>query len=191
MDDQIYIAASNGSQEAVQLTKGERNNSEPDWRPIPGGFKPPPTEPQKSGGGGGKAGGGGEKRQPSTIKFASYHHPAVFNQFVTGVYVNCSLGSTNAACKYHGEGSTGASPIGAKPRAYDRSKPKGVVVVRGSVKVPNGKKKELPLKLTTAGRKLLSSGKTLKIKLTITETAPGFKAAKTTKTIEIKAPRKR
>ena len=191
MSNQIYIAASNGSQEAVQLTKGERDNSEPDWQPIPGGFKPPPNEPKKGGGGGEKSGGGGEKRQPPTIKFASYHHPAVFNQFVTGVYVNCSLGSTNAACQYHGEGSTGASPIGVKPRAYDRPKPKLVVVVKGSVKVPNGKKKELPLKLTAAGLKLLKSSKALKIKLTITETAPGFEATKTTKTIKVKAPHKR
>ena len=188
MNDQIYIAASTGSQEAVQLTTGEWPNSEPDWQPIPGGFKPPPTELKKVGAA--EKGGGGEKHQPPTIKFASYHHPAVFNEFVTGVYVNCSLGSTNAACQYHGEGSTGASPIGVKPRLYDRPKPKRVVVVKGSVKVPNGKKKELPLKLTAAGRALLRSGKTVKIELTITETAPGFEAATTTKTIKVKAPHK-
>jgi Tol biopolymer transport system component len=191
MSWQIYIAASNGSQEAVQLTKGERNNTEPAWRPIPGGFKPPSAESAKGQGGGEKGGSGGEKRQPPTIKFASYNHPAVFNEFVTGVYVNCSLGSTNAACQYHGEGSTGASPIGVNPRISNRPKSKRVVVVKGSVKVPNGKKKELPLKLTAAGRELLKSGKKLKIKLTITETAPGFKATTATKTIEVKAPHKR
>jgi Tol biopolymer transport system component len=189
MSDQLYIAPSAGGGEAEQLTKGEWNNSEPDWQPIPGGFKPPPTEPQTAGGG--ETGGAGEKRQPPTIKFASYHHPAVFNEFVTGVYVDCSLGSTNAACQFHGEGSTGASPIGVKPRIFDRPKPKRVVVVKGSIKVPNGKKKELPLKLTAAGRKLLRSGRTLKFKLTITETAPGFKAATTTKTIKVRAPHKR
>jgi Tol biopolymer transport system component len=187
MNDQLYIAASSGGGEAVQLTKGEWSNSEPDWQPIPGGFKPPPTETKKPGGGG----GGGEKRQPPTIKFASYHHPAVVNGFLTGVSVDCSLGSTNAACQFHGEGSTGASPIGVKPRAYDRPKPKRVVVVKGSVKVPNGKKKQLPLKLTAAGLKLLKHGKTLKFELTITQTAPGFKTVKTTKTIKVKAPHKR
>jgi dipeptidyl aminopeptidase/acylaminoacyl peptidase len=185
MNNQIYVAASNGSQEAVQLTKGEWGDSEPDWRPILGGFKPPPPPTEAK-----KGGGSGEKRQPPTIKFASYHHPAVFNEFVTGVYVDCSLGSTNAACQYHGEGSTGASPIGVKPRVYERSKAKRVVVVKGAVTVPNGKKKELPLKLTPAGRKLLKAGKPLKVDLTITQTAAGFETVKTTETIKVKPPHK-
>ncbi len=185
--DQIYVGASNGTQEARQITQTTTGNFEPDWRPEPGAFKPPPP-PTETGGEQHKS--GGERRQPPTIKFASYHHPLVIGEGLTGVYVDCSLGSTNAACQFHGEGSTGASPIGVKPRLYVRSKPKRMVVLKGSVKVPNGKKKELPLKLTPAGRTLLKRDKTLKVDLTITQSAAGFETVKTSKTIKIKAPHK-
>lgn len=114
---------------------------EPDWKPGPGAVKPPPPgEEHKS---------GEEKRTPPTIKFAEYHHPKVYGDGLTGVYVDCSLGPTsNAACVDHGEGSTGALPQGIAPRLYAKAKPKKVVVVKGSVEVPNGKTKELPLRLS-------------------------------------------
>jgi len=68
---------------------------------------------------------------------------------------------------------------------------KDIVFAKGSAKIPHGQAKPPPLKLTAAGNKALKAGRSLKVTVTIVETAPGAKPQKTTKTITVKPSKKR
>ena len=75
-------------------------------------------------------------------------------------------------------------------RPWAKPKAKKVVIAKGSVKVPAGKKKPLKMKLTAAGKRLLKPGRTLKLKLTVRATRTGSKAQTIHKTIKVTAPAK-
>lgn len=77
--------------------------------------------------------------------------------------------------------STGLRPW-AKPKTS-----KSVVFAKGSVKVPEGKSKALKMKVTAAGRKLLSTGKAVKVKLSVKVTRPAGNARTFQKTIKVQA----
>ena len=189
--ERIYIAPAAGG-EAVELTKAPQNSREPVWKPEPGASVPPGGSPPGGGsagggstGGSGSGAGSGATKTPVTIKFASYRHPVVYNGFLGAASVNCSLGSTNAACQVSGE-ATFVAPITNSLDYARHPKTKRIVFAKGSLKVPHGKTLPLPLKVTAAGRKLLKPGKTLKVALTITEKAPGAETQRTTKTLAVK-----
>jgi Tol biopolymer transport system component len=200
--DRIYVAPAAGG-EATAVTAGAVNAREPSWKPGPGGGGPGGGSPgggspgggspgggspgSGSGGGGSSGSGGGAKppatRAPVVLKLAAFRHPYFNTGFLMAAYVPCSLGSSNAACHASGE-ATFDAPI-THVLDYARSKAKPLVVAKGSVTVPNGQTKPLPLKLTAAGKKLVKSGKPLKITETIVETAPGAKPETTAKTFTL------
>jgi hypothetical protein len=74
--------------------------------------------------------------------------------------------------------------------AGSKSKAKPLVFAKGSVTVPSGKTKPLPLKLTATGNELLKNAKKLKLTETIVETAPGAKPKTTSKTFTLTPPKK-
>jgi Tol biopolymer transport system component len=189
--EHIYVAPAGGG-EAVQLTKAAQNSLEPVWKPELVGPQAPGGSSGGGSGSGSGTGGSGPAHQPVTIKFAVYRHPVVYNGFLGAGYVDCSLGSTNAACHASGEASTYVQPAGLSSvlSAHSRTKKRKVVFAAGAVTVPAGQTKPLRLKVTTAGQRLLKPGKKLKVTLTLVETAPGAKPQKTTQVLTINGPKK-
>jgi hypothetical protein len=122
------------------------------------------------------------------VQLAAFRHPYFNTGFLIGAYVPCSLGSSNAVCHATGE-ATYDSPMTASASVAG-PRPKGLVLAKGSVAVPDGQTKPLPLKLTAAGKKLVKPGRSLKVTVTIIETAPGAKPKTTTRTLTVKAPTK-
>jgi Tol biopolymer transport system component len=198
----IFVASAGGG-EATAVTQGAINAREPSWKPGSGG----PSGGGSGGSGGspgggttgGSPGGGGSSGTPNppvtnapvVLHLAAFRHPQISNEFLSGGYVPCNLGSTNAICQAHGE-ATYAAPI-THSLAYSRSKakPKPLVIAKGSVTVPDGQTKPLPLKLTPAGKKLLKDGRSVKVTETIVETAPGAKPRTSSKTFTVKEPKKK
>jgi WD40-like Beta Propeller Repeat len=196
LTNRIYIAPATGG-EATQVTDGSVSALDPTWKPGPAGGGENPGGGSSGGGSAGGSSSGGSPtgtgnppatRAPVVLKLAAFRHPAVSNEFLSGGYVPCSLGSTNAVCHASGE-ATFDAPI-THSLDYARSKAKSLDFARGSVTVPNGQTKPLPLKLTAAGKKLLKRGEPLKLTETIVETAPGAKAKTTTKTFTVTPPKK-
>ena len=58
------------------------------------------------------------------------------------------------------------------------------------MKVPEGKKKPLKLKITKQGRKLINKGKNLKVQLKIKLTRKGMQSSTKTKTVTFKVKKK-
>ena len=123
------------------------------------------------------------------LELAAFRHPSISAEFLSAGYVPCNLGSSNAICQAHGE-ATFDAPI-THSLTYARSKAKPIVFAKGSVTVPNGKTKPLPLKITAAGKKLMKGRKSLKLTETIVETAPGAKPKTTSKTFTVAVPKKK
>jgi WD40-like Beta Propeller Repeat len=193
--NRIYIAPAAGG-EAVQVTEGTVSAINPVWKPLPGGSSGGTNPGGGSGGspGGGRGTGGGSSggatnspatRAPVIVKLAAFRHPYFNTGFLIGAYVPCSLGSSNAVCHASGV-ATYDSPTTSSLRV-DRRATKRLVLAKGSVTVPDGQTKPLPLKLTAAGKKLVKPGKSPKVTVTIVETAPGAKPKTTTKTLTVKA----
>jgi hypothetical protein len=212
----IYVAPASGG-EAVAVTAAPVTSREPSWKPIPGATGPGGGGPgggtggetpgsgsgggpsggssgSSSGGGssssgGGSTSGGAGATKPHSLSLAAFRHPVLNPEFLGAAYIDCDLGSTNAACHANGE-ATYYSPI-THSLTYAHSKAKPIVFAKGSVTVPNGKTAALPLKVTAAGAKLMKGRKSLKLTETITETAPGAKPKTTTKTFTVAVPKKR
>lgn len=92
----------------------------------------------------------------------------------------------------------GAAPI-LPPRPFSAAtsgkkmgKPKAIVVARGKMKVPAGKTKPLKLTLTKQGIAVLKQRGSLKIALTLTATATGYKKRVDHHTVKVvrEAPKK-
>jgi dipeptidyl aminopeptidase/acylaminoacyl peptidase len=188
--NRIYVAPAAGG-EAVRVTEAPMPAIDPVWKPVPGA-----SSGSGSGSGGGVTGGsssGGANppatRAPVIIQLAAFRHPYFNTGFLMAAYVPCSLGSTNAVCHASGE-ATYVSPTYdssiAASRSVERPAPKPLVIAKGSVTVPSGQTKPLPLKLTAAGKKLAKQGKPLKVTVKVVETAPGAKPKTTTKTLTVK-----
>jgi WD40 repeat protein len=203
----IYMASASGG-EAVKVTEGLASR-EPAWKPIPGAGGPGSGTPGSgngetpggsSGGAGGTSSGGASGSgssgggtsggaKPRSLSLASFRKPVLNPEFLGAVYIDCSLGSTNAACHANGE-ATYYSPIThSLTYARAKAKPKPIVFAKGSVTVPNGKTAPLPLKITAAGKKLMKGRKFLKLTETVVETAPGAKPKTTTKTFTVAVPK--
>jgi Tol biopolymer transport system component len=204
----IYVASASGG-EAVKVTETV-NSREPSWKPIPGAGGGPGGSPGSGNGespggssggagssggsgsgtsGSGSSGGGTGGAKPRSLSLASFRKPALNPEFLGAAYIDCDLGSTNAACHANGE-ATYYSPI-THSLTYAKSKAKPIVFAKGSITVPNGKTEPLPLKLTAAGKKLMKGRKSLKLTETVVETAPGAKPKTTTKTFTVAVPKKK
>ena len=192
----------------MRVTDAPVNSRQPSWKPIPGasgggtgggaggevpgGGAPGGGSPSGSGssGGGSPSPGSGPSggAKPRSLSLASFRRPVINPEFLGAAYVDCDLGSTNAACLATGE-ATFVAPI-THSLDYARTKAKPIVFAKGSVKVPNGKTEPLPLKITAAGKKLMKGRRSLKLTETVVETAPGAKPRTTTKTFTVAVPTK-
>ncbi|HEX5713403.1 MAG TPA: hypothetical protein VFX85_08835 [Solirubrobacterales bacterium] len=213
--EQILVGPADGSAAAVPITAGAVSNQEPDWKPGPGGPKPPSGNPGGGGGGGnggaagggGSAGGGGgagsggpgQAQTPAKIRFAYLKQPIVHLPYVTISFIDCNAqgGRPSGKVAEICAAAANAYPSGWKPRtafrpfaAAAKAKPKPPLFAKGSVKVPVGQKKPLKLKLTAAGKKMLKAGKPVKLKVTTTLTEPGAKPKTVTKTVTVEPPAK-
>ncbi len=185
--EQVLVGPADGSAAAAPLTKSAQTNQEPAWKPGPGGPKsePPPPGP----------GNETETRKPQKVRLAVLKRVYVINNFISPVSVDCHAkggrptGKIAEICSARGEATYQQTRTVARPWA--KPKAKKVVIAKGSVKVPAGKKKPLKMKLTAAGKRLLKPGRTLKLKLTVRATRTGSKAQTIHKTIKVTAPAKK
>lgn len=200
--EQILVAPADGSSPAVPITKSAENNQQPDWKPCDGCAPPAnPQTPQTPGTGGGtnpgtspgskpgtKPGTNAGTKTPTKVRLVYFKKVYAWHDLLA-VGIDCNAQGGHPDPKYcNGDGiakvlvpRTGYRPW-AKPQAS-----KSVVFAKGSVKVPEGKSKPLKMKVTAAGRKLLSSGKKVKVTLTVKVSRPTGKAQTFKKTIKVQA----
>lgn len=180
---QILIAPADGSSPAVPITKSAEQNEEPDWKPCEGCA--PPVKPQAPGTGG-ASGDGQPTKTPTTVRLI-YLKKVYAWKYMTPVFVDCNAQGGHPDPKYcNGDGIAKAVAPRTAFRPWAKPKPnKPIVFAKGSVKVPEGKSKPLKLKLTAAGKKLLSKGKAVQVKLSVKVTRPNGKALTFKKTISV------
>jgi Tol biopolymer transport system component len=181
----IYIANTDGSGTVQPLATGPFIR-EPVWKPVPR-FRVIQSS------------NGSAAPIPKTI-------PAKFFWIRTGIpwkptQVQIVVGAVFCAditCGVNSRGTMkGSAPI-LPPRAQraaasgKKKKPKAIVVAQGKMKVPAGKKKPLKLTLTKQGIAVLKQRGSLKISLTVTVTAPGYKKRVDHHTVKVvrEAPKK-
>lgn len=184
----IYMSNTDGSGSAVPLTTDGKSFT-PAWKPVPRSFAITPS------------GGGPVAPIPKTV-------PAKFFWIKTGIpwkptEVKINVGSyfcDAPVCSVSTEGKAKAVAPILPPRPYlaaasGKKKPKkakAIVVARGKMKVPKGKKKPIVLTLNKQGIAILEQRGVLKIALTITSTAPGYKKRVDHHTVKVvrEAPKK-
>lgn len=196
--NQILLAPADGSAVAVPITTAAAEHRSVAWKP--GGTGPlSPSGPSSPGGEGGSQNPGTPTRPVQKFSFALFRQPALVNNFVKVLWVDCKMaGGTPSqlvreVCSFHADGfAKGVAPqVAPRPRWRPRPKPRRVLFARGDVKVPVGKTKPLPLKLTAAGRKLVKPGRTLKLEVRVRQSRKGSKVQVMTKTVTLKIAGKR
>ena len=176
-----------GSGSQVPLTS-DGDSHEPAWKPVPRNLPITPS------------GGGPVAPIPKTV-------PAKFFWIKTGIpwqphqiqIIVASYGCDAPVCSVSTEGKAKAVAPIVPPRPFlaaasgKKKKPKAIVVAHGKMKVPGGKKKPLKLSLTKQGIAILEKSGRLKVELTVTSTAPGYKKRVDHHTVEVvrKAPPKK
>jgi hypothetical protein len=83
----------------------------------------------------------------------------------------------------------GVAPAGLRPNARAKGGAAKVLVAKGAVKVKEGKKKPLLMKITPEGQKLLKKGKPLQLTLTVSSKRGSGPVTRATKTITVTPPR--
>src|SRR5436853_2538992 len=179
---QVLVAPADGSAPAVPITESAEQNQEPDWKPCEGCA--PPAKPQTPAGGGTSGTGQGTKT-PTKVRLV-YLKKVYGWRYMTPVFIDCNAQGGHPDPKYcHGDGIAKAVAPRTAFRPWARSKNKPIVFAKGSVKVAEGKKKGLKMKITAAGKKLLKAGGTVKVKLAVKVTRPTGSAQTFTKTIKV------
>lgn len=200
--EQVLVGPADGSAAAVPLTKSSEHNEEPDWRPCEGCVPPPKPQNPSAGGGNGTGNTAGTKaKQPIKVRLVTLKKVYDGTRYMTPVSIDCNAqgghptGRVAEICAASGNAySTVVSPQTAfrsLSNVFAKPKPKKILVAKGSVRVPEGQSKPLKMKVTTAGKKLLKPGKTLKVSIAVKVTRPGVKAKILTKTVKIKVPAKK
>ena len=207
---QLLVAPSDGSAEAVPITHGSETSEQPSWKPGPAcaGAVPPPVSPGGgsgsgaggSGSSGGSGSGGGNipvTQTPIKLKLSLFNRPVLSGggHFMTIAGINCHVEGGHPTGKVaefcEAVANAKASAVGP-PSSFRRAKPKtSILFAKGAVKVPVGKTKQLKLKITAAGLKLLKPGKTISLKLSITTRNGTAKPVTKTKTVKLKVPAKK
>lgn len=167
----VYVTRTDGSGPVLPLTT-DGDGNEPVWRPNPA-FRPPVTVPSN----------GSAAPIPKTI------HPKYF-WIKTGIpwaptqvtIIVGSYGCGGPSCSVSTEGKMKSAapilpprPFSAAASAKKTGKPRAIIVAHGKMKVPAGKTKPLKLTLTKQGIAVLKQRGSLKIALTVTATATGYK----------------
>jgi len=83
----------------------------------------------------------------------------------------------------------GVAPAGLRPNARAKGGGKKVLFAKGAVKVKEGKKKPLLMKITPEGQKLLKKGKPLHLTLSVSSKRGNGPLTKSTKTVTVTPPR--
>ena len=215
--EQIVVAAADGSGVAMPVTKESgAGNNQPAWKPgaACGGTVQPPVSPPSTpggspgGGSGGSAGsggagsGGGAKgggsRKPVKVLLSFFNHPTLDPTHMRVVGIDCHAqgghptGEVAEICAAAGKAYTSGSISTSSSLPLSRatgSKSSKVLFAKGAVRVPEGKKKTLALKITKAGQKLLATGKPISLKVTVTVKHGSAKAETKTKTVTVQRPR--
>lgn len=186
----VYMAPTGSSGAQVPLTT-DGDSHEPAWKPVPHSFAV--VTP---------SGGGPVVPIPKTItpkyfwiKTGIPWKPSQI-QIIVGSY-----GCGGPSCSVSTEGKMKAAAPILPPRPFlaaasgkkKPKKPKEIVVAHGKMKVPAGKTKPLKLTLTKAGIAVLKQRGSLKMELTITSTAPGYKTRVDHHTVKVvrEAPKKK
>ena len=185
--EQVLVGPANGSAPAVPLTESSENNEEPDWKPCEG-CAPATKPPAPPGGNGGPQAG---TKTPTKIRLVLYKQVYVINKYMTPVSIDCNAegghptGRVAEICAGSGEATY------VQTRTATPSAAKKVVFATGRVKVPLGTKKPLKMKVSAAGAKLLKSGKTLSVKLSVKVTRPVGRPQTLAKTIKVALAKKK
>jgi|GEM_PF-5506661 len=208
---QILVAPSDGSAEAVPITHGSETSEQPSWKPGPScaGTVPPPVSPGGGSGSGSAAGGsssgtgssGGSipaTQAPIKFKLSLFNRPILSGDghFMTIAGINCHAEGghpTGKVAEFCAAAANAKASAVGPPSSFRRAKPKtsNILFAKGSVKVPVGKTKPLKLKITPAGLKLLKPGKTISLKLSVTTRSGTAKPVTKTKTVKLKVPAKK
>lgn len=185
---QIFLAKADGSQQAAAITNMASENQQTDWKPGPVTGPPvvppvPTPDPPAT-------------RPAATIRLAALGRGSgPINPFVLSVSVDCnarqSAPSTNPICLAKGDGFTKAASFQHRLPAAKPKRNKLVKVVTAKTKIAAGKTKKLKFKITGAGRKLLRPGRKVKVTLKFRVTQPGLRTVAASKTITLKAPKKK
>lgn len=178
---QILVGPADGSAPAKPITASAEQNEEPDWKPCEGCAPPvkPPAGGETPGGGGGTTGGAGTgggtpgTKTPTKVRLVALKKVYAWH-YMTPVFIDCNAQGGHPDPKYcKGDGITRMVAPATAFRPWRRAKSgKLIVFAKGSVKVAEGKRKPLKMKVTAAGRKLLKAGGKLKVKLTVKVTRP-------------------
>ncbi len=201
---QIFVAPADGSAAPTQITKAALNALEPSWKPGPSCAAPvpPPVSPPATGTGT-TPGAGGSSVIPATqapvkIKLAYLKQPKLeLPHFMTIAGIDCNAqgghptGEVAEICAANASAYARAqAPAGRRPWAKAKGATE-VLFAKGQVKVPVGKSKQLKLKFTAAGEKLLKPGRTLTLTVKLVTKQGSAKPVKSTKTLKLKVPAKK
>lgn len=204
--EQLLVAPSDGSGPAVPITSDAFASQQPSWKPGPAcaGQVPPAISPGGAGGGGtGSTGAGATSggnipvtQTPIKLKLSFFNHPVISGHFMTLVSIDCHAegGHPTGKVAEFCAAAANAKATGVVPQtAHRRAKPKTaqILFAKGSVRVPVGESKNLKLRITPAGRKLLKPGKTLTLKISITTRQGTSKPVTKKRTVKVKVPPKK
>lgn len=205
--EQILVAPADGSGPAVPITTTSLNSERPSWKPGPACASqvPPSVSPGGSGGsgsGGGSSSGTGPggslapTQTPIKLKLSLFKQPVIHGHFMTIAGINCNAEGAHPTGKVAEicAAAANARPTSVAPKtAFRLEKPKTSkpLFAKGAVKVPAGQTKNLKLKITPAGLKLLKPGKTLSLKITITTRQGPSKPVTKTMTVKVKGSAKK
>lgn len=169
--NKVYIANANGTGSVTSLTGDDSH--EPAWKPAPRPPAPPlPPLP-------------GAKVKPKLV-WITKRIPW------TGGYIQPLIVACGAKdCGVNSQGTAKASkaaglrfrPLSATPSA--KPKPRTIVVAKGKMRVPAGKRKPVKLKLTRRGVALIRAQGEIKMKVRVTITIPGQKKVVKQKTVRV------
>lgn len=171
--DKVYIANGNGTGSVTSLT-GDKAY-EPAWKPAP---KPPapPLPPLP-----------GKKIKPKLTWFTK--RIPWTGGYIEPMKVFCPVKDCVAKAEAKAKEGKGARAPGGRPRpATDASasaKARTIVVARGKVKVPAGKRKPLKMKVTKKGAALIRAAGEVKLKVTVKIAIKGQKTITKSKTVRV------
>jgi Tol biopolymer transport system component len=203
---QVFVAPADGSGKPVRVGSASENAGEPSWKPGPACAAPvpPPANPPAGAGTAAAAGAAGAATIPATktpvrLKLAYFKRPTFqLPHFMTIAGINCHAEGAHptgkvaeicaAAASAYTSGNLTQSNRAARAAT---SKAKQILFARGKVKVPVGKSKNLKLRFTAAGMKLLKPGQTLTLTVKMETRQGSARPVKSTKTLKVKVPAKK